>query len=253
MEIEKEIVREDARVLKNWRKINCWAQIITRRSRYGFWWFVLNNWFCFNFLTPAHPHAQTLFLFPIVFGINKKTAVSALAFYRPHAYPDIPAPHSEISWHRSPKCHKIFWHEHLLARGSVFQESKSCKSQPSPKHSRPPLIMQWLNLWHGPHRLPLRRGSTFEANGGLPLLSVLVLRRKRVDQERTLKRCNGASEKQEGCRNSHLKSAPGTDHCRTNYRAQTTRTFFYVEEIHAHWQATPDQFYSQFNMPMFIS
>ena len=63
-------MREDARVLKNWRKINCWAQIITRRSRYGFWWFVLNNWFFFNFLTPAHPHAQSLFLFPIVFGIN---------------------------------------------------------------------------------------------------------------------------------------------------------------------------------------
>ena len=63
-------MREDARVLKNWRKINCWAQIITRRSRYGFWSFVLNNWFFFNFLTPAHPHAQSLFLFPIVFGIN---------------------------------------------------------------------------------------------------------------------------------------------------------------------------------------
>ena len=63
-------MREDARVLKNWRKINCWAQIITRRSRFGFWWFVLNNWFFFNFLTPAHPHAQSLFLFPIVFGIN---------------------------------------------------------------------------------------------------------------------------------------------------------------------------------------
>ena len=70
MEIAKETVGEDARVLKNWRKINCWAQIITRRSRYGFWWFVLNNWFFFNFLTPAHPHAQSLFLFPIVFGIN---------------------------------------------------------------------------------------------------------------------------------------------------------------------------------------
>ena len=71
LEIEKECaLREDARVLKNWRKINCWAQIITRRSRYGFWWFVLNNWFFFNFLTPAHPHAQSLFLFPIVFGIN---------------------------------------------------------------------------------------------------------------------------------------------------------------------------------------
>ena len=27
-------------------------------------------WFFFNFLTPAHPHAQSLFLFPIVFGIN---------------------------------------------------------------------------------------------------------------------------------------------------------------------------------------
>ena len=34
------------------------------------WWFVVNNWFFFNFLTPAHPHAQSLFLFPIVFGIN---------------------------------------------------------------------------------------------------------------------------------------------------------------------------------------
>ena len=34
------------------------------------WWFVLNNWCFFNFLTPAHPHAQSLFLFPIVFGIN---------------------------------------------------------------------------------------------------------------------------------------------------------------------------------------
>ena len=63
-------MREDARVLKTWRKINCWAQIITRRSKYGFWWFVLNNWFFFKFLTPAHPHAQSLFLFPIVFGIN---------------------------------------------------------------------------------------------------------------------------------------------------------------------------------------
>ena len=59
-----------AGVKKNWRKINCWAQIITRRSRYGFWWFALNNWFFFNFLTPAHPHAQSLFLFPIVFGNN---------------------------------------------------------------------------------------------------------------------------------------------------------------------------------------
>ena len=69
LEIEKEIVREDARVLKNWRKIICWAQIITRQSRYGFWWFVLNKWFFFNFLTLAHPHAQSLFLYPIVFGI----------------------------------------------------------------------------------------------------------------------------------------------------------------------------------------
>ena len=69
-------MREDVRVLKNWRKINCWAQIITRRSRYGFWWFVLNNWFFFNFLTPAHPHAQSLFLFPIVFGINLSLSLS---------------------------------------------------------------------------------------------------------------------------------------------------------------------------------
>ena len=71
-------MREDARVLKNWRKINCWAQIITRRSRYGFWWFVLNNRFFFNFLTPAHPHAQSLFLFPIVFGINIIGSAEAL-------------------------------------------------------------------------------------------------------------------------------------------------------------------------------
>ena len=56
--------------VKRLKKINCWAQIITRRSRDEFWWFVLNNWFFFNFLTPAHPHAQSLFLFPIVFGIN---------------------------------------------------------------------------------------------------------------------------------------------------------------------------------------
>ena len=82
LEIEKEIVREDARVLKIWRKINCSAQIITRRSRYGFWWFVRNNWFFFNFLTPAHLHAhvQSLFLFPIVFGINLSLSLSA-----PHA------------------------------------------------------------------------------------------------------------------------------------------------------------------------
>ena len=53
----------DARVLKNWRKIDCWAQIITRRSRYGFWWFVLNNWFFFNFLTPAHPLTHNLFFY----------------------------------------------------------------------------------------------------------------------------------------------------------------------------------------------
>ena len=30
--------------------------------------------FSFNFLTPAHPHAQSLFLFPIVFGINVSLA-----------------------------------------------------------------------------------------------------------------------------------------------------------------------------------
>ena len=69
MEIEKEIVREDARMLKTWRKTNCWAQIIKTHICFAWWWFVLNNWFFFKFLTPAHPHAQSLFLFPIVFGI----------------------------------------------------------------------------------------------------------------------------------------------------------------------------------------
>ena len=63
-------MREDARVLKNWRKVNCWAQIIKTHICFTWWWFVLNNWLFFNFLTPAHPHAQSLFLFPIVFGIN---------------------------------------------------------------------------------------------------------------------------------------------------------------------------------------
>ena len=63
-------MREDARVLKNWRKVNCWAQIIKTHICFAWWWFVLNNWLFFNFLTPAHPHAQSLFLFPIVFGIN---------------------------------------------------------------------------------------------------------------------------------------------------------------------------------------
>ena len=45
LEIEKEIVREDAWVLKNWRKINCWAQTITRRSRYGFQQLIFFNFF----------------------------------------------------------------------------------------------------------------------------------------------------------------------------------------------------------------
>ena len=79
-------MREDARVLKNWRKINCWAQIITRRSRYGFWWFVLNNWFFFNFLTPAPrvlTHKLTLFLFPIVFGINTCTCNPLPVYFLP--------------------------------------------------------------------------------------------------------------------------------------------------------------------------
>ena len=56
--------------VKKLKKINCWAQIIKTHICFAWWWFVLNNWFFFNFLTPAHPHAQSLFLFPIVFGIN---------------------------------------------------------------------------------------------------------------------------------------------------------------------------------------
>ena len=56
--------------VKKLKKINCWAQIIKTHICFAWWWFVLNNWFFFNFLTPAHPHAQSPFLFPIVFGIN---------------------------------------------------------------------------------------------------------------------------------------------------------------------------------------
>ena len=36
----------------------------------------------FNFLTPAHPHAQSLFLFPIVFGINKVSTGRPLSLIR---------------------------------------------------------------------------------------------------------------------------------------------------------------------------
>ena len=51
-----------------------------------------------------------------------------------------------------------------------------------------------------------------------------------------------------GCRNSHLKSAP-QGHCRMSDGAQTTRTFFFVEGTHVHWQATAEQFFfSKFNM-----
>ena len=45
---------------------------------FAWWWFVLNNWFYFNFLTPAHHHAQSLFLFPIVFGIKGSVERSLL-------------------------------------------------------------------------------------------------------------------------------------------------------------------------------
>ena len=54
-----------------------------------------------------------------------------------------------------------------------------------------------------------------------------------------------------GCRNSPLKHAP-TGHCHTSDGAQTTRTFFFVEGTHVHWQATAEQFFfSKFNI-MFI-
>ena len=50
-----------------------------------------------------------------------------------------------------------------------------------------------------------------------------------------------------GCRNSHLKSAP-PGHCHMSDGAQTTRTFFFVEGTHVHWQAPADQFFfSKFN------
>ena len=56
-----------------------------------------------------------------------------------------------------------------------------------------------------------------------------------------------------GCRNSHLKSAP-PGHCHISDGAQTTRTFFFVEGTHVHWQATAEQFFlSKFNIHiMFI-
>ena len=44
------------------------------------------------------------------------------------------------------------------------------------------------------------------------------------------------------CRNSHLKSAP-PGHCHMSDGAQTTRTFFFVEGTHVHWQATAEQFF----------
>ena len=73
MEIEKEIVREDARVLKIEEKLIVEHKSSPGEADVGFDnWIVLNNWFFFNFLTPAHPRAQSLFLFPIVFGINNK-------------------------------------------------------------------------------------------------------------------------------------------------------------------------------------
>ena len=89
-----------------------------------------------------------------------------------------------------------------------------------------------------------------EANGGSTLLSRLVFRRTRAhgypvghyseELQRTTARI--------GCRNSHLKSAdPG--HCHMSDGAQTTRTFFFVEGTHVHWQATAEQFFfSKFNM-----
>ena len=89
-----------------------------------------------------------------------------------------------------------------------------------------------------------------EANGDSTLLSRLLSRWTR-DQESM---ATHYSEEQQrttagiGCRNSHLKSAP-TGHCHTSDGAQTTRTFFFVEGTHVHWQATAEQFF--FNI-MFI-
>ena len=89
-----------------------------------------------------------------------------------------------------------------------------------------------------------------EANGGSTLLSRLVFRRTIArDQERMATHYSEELQRTTaGCRNSHLKSAP-TGHCHTSDGAQTTRTFFFVEGTHVHWQATAEQLcFSKLNM-----
>ena len=69
--MEKEIVREDARVLKkNWRKSIVEHKSPPGEADMGFDDLCSTIDFSSIFLTPAHPHTQSLFLFPIVFGIN---------------------------------------------------------------------------------------------------------------------------------------------------------------------------------------
>ena len=89
-----------------------------------------------------------------------------------------------------------------------------------------------------------------EADGGSMLLSRLVFRWTR-DQERMATHYSEDLQRTTagiGCRNRHLKSAP-TGHCHTSDGAQTTRTFFFVEGTHVHWQATAEQFFfSEFNI-----
>ena len=66
----------------------------------------------------------------------------------------------------------------------------------------------------------------------------------------TLKSCSG--RQQELPKQSPEERTPG--HCHMSDGAQTTRTFFFVEGTHVHWQATAEQFFfSKFNMHiMFI-
>ena len=78
-----------------------------------------------------------------------------------------------------------------------------------------------------------------EANDGSTLLSRLVFRWTR-DQERMATHYSEVLQRTTagiGCQNSHLKSAP-TVHRHMSDGAQTTRTLFFVEGTHVHWQAT---------------
>ena len=96
-----------------------------------------------------------------------------------------------------------------------------------------------------------------EANGGSTLLSRLVFRWTR-DQERmatqwatTLKSCSGQQQELDVETVTWRAHPPG--HCHITDGAQTTRTFFFVEGTHVHWQATAEQFFfSKFNMHIII-